>query len=608
MNDFIDLQRLIVIILRRWWLLVVVTALAALLGYTISQRQPRVYRATTTVLVGQIFQSTNLDRQDLLTSELVAQTYSNMVRRQPILQAVVDSLGLVQSWQQLRSQVSVDVMEGTQLIQITVEADSPSAAQTIADEVARQMILFDPTGGDPEVDAGVRLFVQQQLENLQARIDSGQSKLTSLESEMVTAESAEQLSELQGEANTLEGLITNWENTYAQLLGFLQTGQSPNTLTVIEPAQADPKPVRPQVQMIVFLGGGLGAFLALGLIFLLEYLDDTYKTPEEITREFGLPVIGFINETGKYGDRENASFVSRHPRSPIAEAYRSLRANLEFVGVDQPLNTILVSSFNAGVGKSSLATNLAIVIAQGEKDVTLVDADLRKSSIHRLAGLPNNVGLSDVFRNGMDVTDVRQIWESERIGVITGGTIPPNPSELLGSKKMDDILARLEEISDVTIIDSPPFVVSDALLLAARVDGVLLVIRPGLTRRKFARTMMEQLHRAGVRVLGVALNRIPSKGAEYYGEYQYFSSYYDNGHYSGEEDIRSEATAKEPKLKIAVKKLFRLANPGLIKQKFTKNRERNRTNIINEEGPLKHVTVYLRKPGQDVFNIKGDKD
>src|SRR3990172_3834661 len=145
MNDFIDLQRLIVIILRRWWLLVVVTALGAMLGYTISQRQTLVYEATTTVLVGQIFRSINIDRQEILTSELVAQTYSDLARRQPVLQAVVDTLNLRQSWQQLRSRVGVELVEGTQLIQITVEADSSLTAQVIADEVARQMIMFSPT-------------------------------------------------------------------------------------------------------------------------------------------------------------------------------------------------------------------------------------------------------------------------------------------------------------------------------------------------------------------------------------------------------------------------------------------------------------------------------
>ena len=515
MNDFIDLQRLIVIILRRWWLLVVVTALGAMLGYTISQRQTPVYEATTTVLVGQIFRSINIDRQEILTSELVAQTYSDLARRQPVLQAVVDTLNLRQSWQQLRSRVGVELVEGTQLIQITVEADSSLTAQVIADEVARQMIMFSPTDSNAEESEAVRLFVQQQLENLQVRIESGQNKLALLESLLARAGSVDRLIELQAEASTLESLITNWENTYIQLLGFLQTGQSPNTLTIIEPAQANPKPVSPQVQFIVFFGGALGAFLALGLIFLLEYLDDTYRTPEEITREFGLPVLGSIRDKGKSKDNSIGVYVSKHPRSPIAEAYRLLRANLELISVDQPLKTIMIISCDKGVGKSLISTNLAIIMAQSDREIILLDADLRNSSIHKLMSLQNDLGLSDILSNDMKISDALRTYDGVKGSVITGGTSPPNPSELLGSKKMDQILAELKEISDVVIIDAPPLIVSDALVLSAKVDGVLLVVRLGHTRKKQVKTTMEQLNRAEASVIGVVLNGVIDRGVEY---------------------------------------------------------------------------------------------
>jgi non-specific protein-tyrosine kinase len=517
MTDFIDLQRLIGIILRRGWLLVVVTALGAMLGYMISQRQTPVYEATTTVLVGQIFRSANIDRQEILTSELVAQTYSDLTRRQPVLQAVVDTLKLRQSWQQLRSRVSVELVEGTQLIQITVEAGSSLTAQVIADEVARQMILFSPTESNADENKEVRVFVQQQLENLQARIESGQNRLNLLESFLARAGSVDRLIELQAEISSLESLITNWENTYIQLLGFLQTGQSPNTLTIIEPAQANPKPVSPQVQFIVFFGGALGAFLALGLIFLLEYLEDTYRTPEEITREFGLPVLGSIRDKGRSWDNSVGVYITKHPRSPIAEAYRLLRANLELISTDQPLKTILITSCDKGVGKSSVSTNLAITMAQSDQEIILLDANLRNSSIHNLMGLQNELGLSDILSKDMKISEALRTDNGVKGGVITGGASPSNPSELLGSKKMDQILAELKEISDVVIIDAPPLIVSDAVVLSAKVDGVLLVIRLGNTRKKQVKKTMQQLNRAEVRVIGVVLTGVTDRGVEYYG-------------------------------------------------------------------------------------------
>jgi len=528
-DDFIDLRRLFLIVMRRWWLLVLVTALAAAAGYLFSQRQRPVYEATTTVLVGQIFQTANLDRQDLLTSELVAQTYSDLARRQPVLQSVVDNLDLTQTWQQLRSQISVELVEGTQLIQIMVDANSPLQAQLIADEVAQQMNEFSPTEASTPENAEVRLFVQQQLENLQARIEDGQNKMAGLQNEMLAAETAEQLSKIQGEASSLESLITNWENTYVQLLSFMQTGQSPNSLTIIEPAQANFNPVSPQVELFVLLGGVMGAFLALGLIFLLEYLNDAYKTPDEITQDFGLPVLGSIRNMGRAKGNSLGVYVSNQPRSPIAESFRMLRANLELISTDQPLKTILVTSCDKGVGKSTLSTNLAIIMAHSDRETILLDADLRNSSVHTLMGLPNELGLSDILRHEMDIVEALQWSEGVKGSVITGGAPPFNPSELLGSAKMDRILGRLKGISDVVIIDAPPLFVSDALVLSAKVDGVLLVVRLGHTRRKHVRSTLQQLERAGARVLGVVLNGVADRGDEYYGTYLYKNGHEANG-------------------------------------------------------------------------------
>ncbi|MEJ2601294.1 MAG: polysaccharide biosynthesis tyrosine autokinase [Anaerolineales bacterium] len=521
MNDFIELRQIILTIFRRWWLVVLVTALTAALGYMFVQRQTPIYKATTTLLVGQIFQSTNLDRQDILTSEMVAQTYSDMIRRQPVLQATVDSLGINQTWQQLRKQVGVELVEGTQLIQIIVEANSPSTAQTIADEIATQMILFSPSGASSQENEDVRLFVQQQLENLQSRIETGQNKLASLESQMVTSDSSEQLSELQAQANTLESLITDWETNYSQLLGFLKSGQSPSSLSIIEPAQASPTPVRPRVRLLVPIAGGLGIFLALILIFLIEYLDDRIRSADEISQEFGLPILSTIQDFGRSKNNSPGIDILEQPRSPIAESFRMLRANLELIDAEQPLKTVLVTSCDNGVGKSMLSTNLAISMAQGDRETILVDADMRNSSVHMLMDLPNDLGLSDLLRNEKDISEALQWPNGQKSGVITGGAPPHDPSELLASKKMDQILKRLEEISDFIIIDAPPMYVSDAIVLSAKVDGVLLVVRPGHTHRKHIEATLKQLERSGTSVLGVILNRVTNKGIEYYNAHQY---------------------------------------------------------------------------------------
>jgi len=277
----------------------------------------------------------------------------------------------------------------------------------------------------------------------------------------------------------------------------------------------------------------VGLMLAVGFVFLKEYLDDTLKTPEEIKDVLGLTTIGYIAQM-KYDDESKEElYVARQPRSPVSEAFRTLRTNLEFAGVDEPIRTILVTSPGPGEGKTTIATNLAAIIAQGGKHVVLVDADLRRPRIHRVLGIPNRVGLSDVFRGHLDLKSAIHSFDgSEGVSVITSGSLPPNPSELLGSAKMIQILDELKEQTDVVVIDCPPPLVADAQVLAAKVDAVLLVVYPGHTHIDSAKATLEQLGRANAKVAGAVLNRIPRERGYYYSGYQYYRG--DRYQYYGE--------------------------------------------------------------------------
>ena len=253
-----------------------------------------------------------------------------------------------------------------------------------------------------------------------------------------------------------------------------------------------------------------------GVAFLIEYLDDTLKTPEDINRDLGLPVIGMI---GKMDGKQNGErvYVAENPRSPVAESYRTLRTNLEFASVDKPIKTLLVTSADPTSGKSTVAANLAVSIAQGNRRVALVDADLRRPALHKILQVPNRVGLSDLFRSQTPPPNALRKWGEPPTLIMTSGNLPPNPTELLGTRKMEQILADLEKVTDMIILDSPPFIVSDPIVLSAKVDGVLLVIKPGATRIEAAQSMLEQLQRAGAWVVGVVLNPISLKERDYYG-------------------------------------------------------------------------------------------
>ena len=198
-------------------------------------------------------------------------------------------------------------------------------------------------------------------------------------------------------------------------------------------------------------------------------------------------------------------------------------------------------------GKTTVAVNLAAIFALSGKKVALLDADMRRPSVHRLLGLPNRGGLSNLFRNQEGVQTVsRTKLELPNLMIVTSGSLPPNPAELLGSERMMQLLDELCEQVDIVVIDTPPSLVADAQILAARVDAVLLVIQPGKTQADFARSSLEMFHRAGARVIGTVMNRIPRNRDYYYGGYKYYSPYSeDSGYY------RKENTAAEPAAQVA---------------------------------------------------------
>ncbi|MFQ5435497.1 MAG: polysaccharide biosynthesis tyrosine autokinase, partial [Anaerolineae bacterium] len=313
--------------------------------------------------------------------------------------------------------------------------------------------------------------------------------------------------------------------------------QSTPNVAQVEQATVPVSPISPRPFNNSLLGGAVGLIIMGAIAFLIEYLDDTLKTPADVTHVLGLPVIGYLAEIGEMVVKSRNSktksaspYVTQHPRSPLAEAFRSLRTNLEFANVDEPLRSILVTSPGPGEGKTTVATNLAIVMAQAGKEVALVDCDLRRPRIHRILNLSNRIGLSDYFRGQEKLPQIMRPVGEEALKAITSGSLPPNPTELLQSQKMVRLLADLKEVSDIAVIDSPPFLVTDAAVIASRVDGVIMIVQPGHTHAEAAMAMLEQLNRAGTRVIGVVLNRIPQRRPYYYGGYRYYYSPYYNGY------------------------------------------------------------------------------
>jgi capsular exopolysaccharide synthesis family protein len=197
------------------------------------------------------------------------------------------------------------------------------------------------------------------------------------------------------------------------------------------------------------------------------------------------------------------------PQSPASEAYRALRTNLQFSSLEKPLRTILVTGVDSGEGKSTTLANLAVVMAQGGKHVIALDCDLRRPSLHSIFGVPVEPGLTTAILEG-GASAFRQKTAVDGLEVVACGQTPPNPSELLGSRHFDDIMAGLLREADIVLLDTPPVnAVSDAAILAGKVDGVLLVVNAGKTKRDAARRAKALLAKVNANILGVVLNNAP---------------------------------------------------------------------------------------------------
>jgi capsular exopolysaccharide synthesis family protein len=219
-------------------------------------------------------------------------------------------------------------------------------------------------------------------------------------------------------------------------------------------------------------------------------------------------------------EKTNELITISEPRSPISEAYRTLRTNLDFASLDEALKTLVITSAGVGEGKSTTLANLAVVSAQAGRKVVVVDADLRRPTMHQPFGLSNEVGLTTMMMDDEALASPPlQDTEVEGLSVLTSGPLPPNPADLMGSRRMAEVIAALAKGADQVFFDTPPVVaVTDAAVLATKVDGVLLVISSGKTRREYARTAVQRLEQINARLVGTVLTNV-EMGAGFTGYY-----------------------------------------------------------------------------------------
>jgi capsular exopolysaccharide synthesis family protein len=289
------------------------------------------------------------------------------------------------------------------------------------------------------------------------------------------------------------------------------TGTSPVRIAVVHGPDLPKAPTSPRTVFNIVLGVLVGLVVGAVAAIGRARLDRSVKDPEQAAELGAAPVIGVVL---RHPNQDSPRGVQRLGTSRIDEDYRHLRANLQFLDVDEPPKVIMVSSALPSEGKTTVVINLAMALAEAGRKVTVVEADLRRPRITRYLGMVGGVGLTNILAGTADVSEVTQHHGDDGLAVIAAGPTPPNPSELLASATMAELLDKLRASNDFVLVDAPPILpVADATGLAVVVDGVLLAVRYGSTRRDQLQQAAMTLQRVGAKTLGVILNIVPPKAA-----------------------------------------------------------------------------------------------
>jgi len=511
-----ELRQILRLIVKWAWMIILAVVIAGTASFFASKAMTPLYKTRTTLMVGRATESLNpYAAYNIYSAQQLALTFAQLTKSKPVLQGAIDSLGLNLDWQSLSHQVSAQPIENTELLQITLIDSDPYRAKMLADSIAEQLVMQSSAKLSKKNTVQTE-FTQEQMQDIENKIKNAQEEANKLKNELDEASSARQIQELETKINTLENKISNWQNTYAQMLLSLE-GSDFNALTIVEDAAIPEFPFSPNVKLNIITAAAIGFILAVGGAILIEYLDDTIKNSDDIEKLVRLPTLATISQI--QGDSYNDKLVAaNNPLNPVVEAYRIMRTNLQFSSLDQPAQTIMITSPNPAEGKSLTIANFAVTIAQSGKKVIIVDTDLRKPVQHNIFNLSNHHGLSEiVIDTQTKITDILQSTGVENLWLLNSGVIPPNTAELLGSERLKTIINELKSYADIVLFDSAPVLpVSDAIILSTRVDGVILICEAGKTRKNELQRSVQELERVHTHILGVLLNRVSKHTKHYY--------------------------------------------------------------------------------------------
>lgn len=557
-NEELDLSYCINLVFKRFWLLVAMVALGLVAAVLVNLLMRPAYKATALMMINKE-DAGKIDATpygSFASEEDYYRTQYQLLQSRSLLSKVYTKmkLGQVEEFanpnglKKLEKSLDVAPITRSRLVNVSATAYDPSLATDIvntltdtfvADNVSNRVFM----GQDviAALESTERSSAEQELLNSMPQVvNSDFIKTLKQQASKLAADRARLLAKyttnhpdvisVQNQLDAVNGQINTETRRLVQSIKIELSGQfSGNNIRVIDPAVTPEKPVRPRKLMnlaIGLLGGGL---LGLMLVFVLEFLDQSVKSSEDLEEKLGLPFLGFVPyEKLKKKEREYATLL-KDGNSLVAENVRNVRTMLDFSLAGEHNAPILITSSLQGEGKSHLSSNLLVALAQTGKKVLLVDGDLRRARVHRVFKLSTEKGLSNIWDSDPKKADyaanIQAVKDVPNLFVMTSGQRPPNPAELLNTPKLADFIAWATQHYDQVVVDCPAIMpVSDTLLWGKYIPRAVFVIKYGQTNAKLAQLALDKLKKAGIKVLGAVIGHYRPEGLSY-GKYGYYKNY-----------------------------------------------------------------------------------
>lgn len=557
-NEELDFSYYINVIFKRFWLIVAMVAVGLVAAILVNIFMRPAYKATVLMMINQE-DAGKIDAtpySSFTSEEDYYRTQYQLLASRSLLEKVYKNMDLNQYEQfanprglnKLQGALNIDPVTRSRLVNVSITAYDPKLAAEIAntltntfvaDNVSNRVFMgqdviaaLESTERSPEEQELLNSMPQvvnsdfiKTLKQQAAQLSAQRAKLAA----KYTAQHPELIS-VQNQLNAVNEQINTETRRLVQSIKIELSGQfSGNNIRIVDPAVTPDKPVRPRKLINLAIGLLAGGILGLGLVFVLEFLDQSVKSSEDLEEKLHLPFLGFVPyEKTKKKESEYATML-KTGNFLLAENVRNIRTMLDFALSDNHNAPFLITSSLQGEGKSNLSSNLLVAMAQAGKKVLLVDGDLRRARVHRVFKLSTEKGLSNIWdadpKKADYAANVQSVKDVPNLFVMTSGQRPPNPAELLNTPKLADFLQWAQKNFDQVVIDCPAILpVSDTLLWGKYVPRAVFVIKYGQTNAKLAQVALDKLQKAGIKILGAVIGHYRPEGLSY-GKYGYYKTY-----------------------------------------------------------------------------------